>query len=51
MHMENTEISPGKTAAEIQAVLGAFGCSAVMIDYDKGLRCHTREQRTANTTG
>jgi hypothetical protein len=35
MHMETTKVEASKTASEIQALLGQFGCSAVMIDYDE----------------
>src|SRR3990167_7521106 len=35
LYMETTNVSPAKTAAEIQAVLCDFGCSSIMVDYDK----------------
>lgn len=34
LHMETTKIDPGKTASEIQQVLGDFGCQAIMTEYD-----------------
>jgi hypothetical protein len=33
LYMETTNITPAKTAAEIQAVLCEFGCSSIMVDY------------------
>lgn len=36
LFMETTKIDVGKTVAEIQDILGRYGCCAVMTEYDKG---------------
>lgn len=36
LFMETTKIDVGKTVAEIQDILGRYGCCSVMSEYDKG---------------
>lgn len=36
LYMETTKIPAGQTVAEIQRILGEYGASAVMTEYDKG---------------
>lgn len=36
LFMETTKISVGQTVAEIQKILGEYGCTAVMTEYEDG---------------